>query len=183
MYRGLSKVLALTRVQSVHYHIPYLEGVLSVSNCSEGTYSLIKEMHALNCYIKILCISNSFTSNQPTLCPYPAEFGLLEFISLENPNVVLVVHKIVVYYFIFWNSFLDLWMHLSPFFCFVQELCHKIIIENLNFVTNSWFLNLTGKNPAYLCNLSFQHHFIQSMTLLPLLETCSKILLHTVTDI
>ena len=156
MSQGLSTVLALTSVQSVQCHIPSLEGLLLVSNCIEGTYSLMNEMHILNCYIKILCISNPF--NQPTSCLYPAEFGLLEYISSENPILVLIVHKPAVYSVIFWNFLLDLWMDLTLLFCFMQELCHKIIIENQNFMTNWQFQNSTGKNSIYLCNLSFQRH-------------------------
>ena len=154
--QGLSIVLALTSVQSIQCHMPSLEGILSVSNSNESTYSLINEMYILNCYIKISYISDHF--NQPTLCLYPAEFGLLEYISLENPNLVLVVRKLAVYSFKFWNFFLDIWIDFSLLFCFVQELCHKIIVENQNFMTNWQFQNLTEKNSIYLCNLFFQRH-------------------------
>ena len=130
--RGLSLPSALTHVQSKYGDLPSvialpdcqssnqnvqchtsLEGVLSVSNHTEGKYSIINKMHILNCYIKISCISDSF--NQPTLCLCPAEFGLRDCISSENLNLALV-DKLAVSSCIFWNFLLDLWMDLSPLF-------------------------------------------------------------------
>ena len=96
--------------------------------------------------------------NQPDLCPYPAEFGLFEYISLENQNLVPVIHKVWVYSFTFWNYFLDLWIDLSSFFHFGQELCLKIIIENLSFMTNWQFPHSIEKNPIYLGSLFFHRH-------------------------
>jgi Helitron helicase-like domain at N-terminus/PIF1-like helicase len=159
MSQGLSIVLALTSVQSVQCHIPSSEGVLSISKCAEGTCSLMNEKHTLNPCKNNSCISDSvIIYNQPALCLYPAEFDFLDYISSENPNLVLVIRKLGVYSFIFWDFLLDLWMDLSPLLNFVLELCDKIIIANRNFMTNWRFWNSTGKNPVYLLSLSFKRN-------------------------
>ena len=154
--QGYSIVLALTDVQSVHSHIASLKGGLLISKCTEVTYSPMNEKHTLNRYIKNLCASESV--NQLVLCQYLAEFDLLEYIFSENPILVLTVHKLGVYFFILHNFLLDIWLDVSPLFCFVLELCHNIIIGNQNFMTNWLFRNSTGINPIYLHSLFFQRH-------------------------
>ena len=124
-----SIALTLTSVQSVQSHMPSLEGSLSNPKCIKSTYFLMIKKYSLNHYIKLLCISDSVS--QLALCQYQVEFSLHEHIFLEDPILVQVVHKLGL---MFWKFLLEIWIDVSPPFCFVLELCHNIIIENQNFM-------------------------------------------------
>ena len=109
--------------------------------------------YSLNHYIKLLCISDSVS--QLALCQYQVEFSLRKHIFLEDLILVQVVHKLRL---MFWKFLLEIWMDVSPLFCFVLELCHNIIIENQNFMAFWLFWSLTGRNPIFLLSLFFKHH-------------------------
>ena len=156
MSQCYSIVLTLTSVQSVQCCIPSLEGSLSNSKYNESMYSPIIKKHALNCYIKLLRVSDSVS--QLALCLHQTELSLHEYIFLENPFLVLVVHKLGIYSFMFWKKLLESWKDISPLFCFVLELCHNIIIENQNIMAIWRFWNLTRRNPIFLYGLFFRRH-------------------------
>ena len=139
---------ALTHVQSNSDGLKYVE----------STYSLMNERHTVNHYVKNLFVTESDSVNRLAFCLFPAEFGLLEYIFLENPILVLVVRKLCVCSLMLYNLFLDIWMNVSSLLYFVLELCHNIIIKNQKFMTNQWFQNLSGMNKIYLHSLFLQRH-------------------------
>ena len=139
-----SIVLTLTSVHSVWCHIPSSEGSLSNSKCHESTYSPMIKTHTLNHYIKLLGVFNLNSVSQLALCLYQVEISLCEHIFLEDLVLALVVNNLGLYSFMFWKNLLEIWMDVSPLFCFVLELCHNIVIENWKFIAFWHFWNLTG---------------------------------------